>query len=169
MGVFWDFYPRLFENIPWDFSPVGLGFFSWDGKSHKKATYVRSSRTGKLVTEFSSKTGAKVRAIKRGWYGVWCGAALESSALRWNWLWVALPFDSEAQKPPGERPFSYSRRNFRKTYSLDSFGKAVRDFFRQKSILTQNIDRDGSQGLIGLTQIRLSELEFPWNLEIQSD
>ena len=27
MGFFWDFYSRLFEKIPWDFFPMGLGFF----------------------------------------------------------------------------------------------------------------------------------------------
>ena len=43
MGFFWDFYPRLFEKIPWDFFPMGLGFFSWDGKSHKKATFAGDS------------------------------------------------------------------------------------------------------------------------------
>ena len=33
VGILWDFYPRLFEKIPWDWD-----FFSWDGKSHKIAT-----------------------------------------------------------------------------------------------------------------------------------
>ena len=32
-AIFWDIYPRPFEKIPWDWD-----FFSWDGKSHKKAT-----------------------------------------------------------------------------------------------------------------------------------
>ena len=45
MGLFWDpksrdFYPRLFDKIPWDFFPWDWDFFSWDETSHKKATSV---------------------------------------------------------------------------------------------------------------------------------
>ena len=71
----------------WLNSSNKLFIFNWEVKIHWKNTE-------------SPLNWSESESDWWGRYGAWCGAALESSALRWNWLWVALRFWLRSSKAP---------------------------------------------------------------------